>query len=97
MDENHAYGLTDDIFTFTKDKNKKRYPNELWDMVKNEIEKYEEQDGNQLKSSLERIRKFHANEKNSSINFNLDLSEDNKKGKFKNQKKDKKALIDKIL
>jgi hypothetical protein len=46
MDENHAYGLTDDIFTFTRDKNKKRYKLELWDMVKNDIEKYEEQDVN---------------------------------------------------
>lgn len=66
-------------------------------MVKNDIEKYEELDVNQLRSSLERIRKSRIYEKNSSVHFNQDISEDNKKGKFKNQNKDKKFLINEIL
>lgn len=66
-------------------------------MVKNDIEKYEELDVNQLRSSLERIRKSRINEKNSSVHFNHDISEDNKKGKLKNQNKDEKFLINEIL
>lgn len=46
---------------------------------------------------MERIRKSHIHEKNSSVHFNNDLSEDNKKSKFKNQNKDKKFLINEIL